>query len=119
MRIQVVSASVALLVGALGSVCGQTTNDIFARDAKQAVDAAYTKKIAQYTTDPQFTSPLVSYLPLSKTVPTPEAVLGDVAGAPDMLPYSADVAKYFRLLAASTKRMQVVSIGKSEEGRLG
>ena len=37
---------------------------------------------------PFFTSPLVDYLPASKTVPTPKAVLGDVAGAPGKLPYS-------------------------------
>ena len=89
----------------------------FDRDPKQPIDETYSAKIKQYTTDPQFGSPLVDYLPASKTVPTPEKTLGVIAGAPDMLPYSADVAKYFRLLAASTPRVQVVSIGKSEEGR--
>ena len=53
-----------------------------ARDPKQPVDDAYTAKIHKYTTQPFFTSPLVDYLPASKSVPTPEAVLGDVAGAP-------------------------------------
>ena len=48
------------------------------RDPKQPVDEAYTSKIREYTTDPTFTSPLVDYLPASKTVPTPKAVLGDV-----------------------------------------
>jgi hypothetical protein len=43
--------------------------------------------------------------------------LGNVAGAPNMLPYAEDVYKYMRLLAASTPRVQVYSIGKSEEGR--
>ena len=58
-----------------------------ARDAKQPVDDAYTAKIKKYTTQPFFTSPLVDYLPASKTVPTPEAVLGDVAGrAPESCP---------------------------------
>ncbi|HUA92398.1 MAG TPA: M14 family zinc carboxypeptidase, partial [Terracidiphilus sp.] len=64
-----------------------------------------------------FISPLVDYLPASKTVPTPEKVLGDVSGAPDMLPYAEDVYKYFRLLAASTPRVKVFTIGHSEEGR--
>ena len=56
------------------------------RDPKQPVDEAYTAKMKKYTTEPFFTSPLVNYLPASKNVPTPEAVLGDVAGAPGILP---------------------------------
>ena len=52
------------------------------RDPKQPVDEAYTAKMKKYTTEPFFTSPLVNYLPASKNVPTPQAVLGDVAGAP-------------------------------------
>src|SRR5712692_98411 len=69
-----------------------------ARDPKQDVDEAYTAKIQKYTTAPYFTSPLVNYLPASKTVPTPEVVLGDVAGAPAILPYAEDVYKYMRML---------------------
>ena len=60
----------------------------------------YTEHIKKYTTDPSFISPLVDYLPASKTVPTPAKVLGDVSGAPDMLPYAEDVYKYFRMLEA-------------------
>jgi hypothetical protein len=92
-------------------------SDDYARDPHQAIDQDYTKKIHEYTTDPSFLSPLVDSLPASKTVPTPAKVLGDVSGAPDMLPYAEDVYKYFRLLAASTPRVQVFSIGHSEEGR--
>jgi hypothetical protein len=88
-----------------------------ARDAKQPVDDAYTAKIKKYTTQPFFTSPLVDYLPASKTVPTPEAVLGDVAGAPGILPYAEDVYKYMRLLEKASPRVKVFSIGKTEEGR--
>lgn len=88
-----------------------------ARDPKQPVDAAYTEKIHKYTTEPFFTSPLVGYLPASKTVPTPQAVLGDVSGAPGILPYAEDVYKYMRLLEKATPRVKVFSIGKTEEGR--
>ena len=45
------------------------------RDAAQPVDEEYTKKIREYTTEPFFNSPLTDYLPASKTVPTPKAVL--------------------------------------------
>ena len=90
----------------------------YARDPKQAVDEEYTKKIKEYTTAPYYLSPLVDYLPASKTVPTPKAVLGDVAGAPGILPYSAEVHAYMRMLEkASPRRVKVYSIGQSEEGR--
>jgi len=88
-----------------------------ARDASQAVDEEYTKKIREYTTEPFFNSPLTDYLPASKTVPTPKAVLGDIAGAPGILPYAEEVYRYMRMLEAASPRVKVFSIGKTEEGR--
>jgi hypothetical protein len=95
----------------------QELNSTFARDPGQPINQQYTDQIRKYTTDPSFISPLVDYLPASKTVPTPAKVLGDVSGAPDMLPYAEDVYKYFRLLEASSPRVKVFTIGHSEEGR--
>ncbi len=86
-------------------------------DRAQPIDAAATAKIGQYTTAPELNSPLTDYLPASTTVPSPSAVLGDVAGAPGILPYTAEVNRYFRMLAAASPRVEVFSIGKSEEGR--
>ncbi len=103
-------ASVAV-VAALGA---QTT---FVRDPKVPIDEEYTKKIKEYTTETFFTSPLVDYLPASKTVPTPKAVLGDVAGAPGKLPYAGEVYEYMRMLEKATPRVKVFSIGRTEEGR--
>ena len=85
--------------------------------SEQPIDAGATAKIRQYTTAPEFNSPLTDYLPASTTVPSPSAVLGDVAGAPGILPYTADVNRYFRMLAAASPRVRVISIGVSEEGR--
>jgi len=87
------------------------------RDPNQPIDSAYTAKIKEYTTEPFFLSPLVNYMPASKTVPTPKAVLGDIAGAPTKLPYSKEVYEYMRLLAKSSPRVKVYSIGTTEEGR--
>jgi len=95
----------------------QELNSDLAREPKQAIDQQYTDQIRKYTTDPSFLSPLVDYLPASPTVPTPAKVLGDISGAPDMLPYAEDVYQYFRLLAASSPRVKVFTIGRSEEGR--
>ncbi|HYL10562.1 MAG TPA: M14 family zinc carboxypeptidase [Candidatus Acidoferrales bacterium] len=87
------------------------------RDPKQPVNEEYTKKIREYTTQPNFKSPLVDYLPASKTVPAPDAVLGDVAGAPNILPYSQQVYQYMRMLEKASPRVKVFSIGRTEEGR--
>jgi hypothetical protein len=87
------------------------------RDPNQPVDEEYTKKIKEYTTETFFNSPLTDYLPASKTVPTPKAVLGDIAGAAGKLPYSKEVYEYMRRLEKATPRVKVYSIGTTEEGR--
>src|SRR5205085_5041275 len=97
------------------SVAGLTPKP--GRDPNQPVDEEYTRKIREYTTEPFFLSPLVDYLPASKTVPTPKAVLGDVAGAPGKLPYSHEVYDYMRRLEKASPRVKVFSIGRTEEGR--
>jgi hypothetical protein len=100
--------------------CLQTNAQVdraYARDPKQPIDQEYTTRIRQYTTLPELNSPLTDYLPASPTVPTPAKVLGDVAGAPDILPYAEDVYRYFRMLEAASPRVRVFTIGHTEEGR--
>ncbi len=89
----------------------------YGRDAAQPIDDEYTKKIREYTTEAFFNSPLTDYLPASPNVPTPKAVLGDVAGAPGKLPYAEEVYRYMRLLEKASPRVKVISIGTTEEGR--
>ncbi|MGD8828565.1 MAG: M14 family zinc carboxypeptidase, partial [Gammaproteobacteria bacterium] len=110
------SAFVVWLASA-GALAQPVANDHFRRSTDQPVDQAYTARIRQYTTDPSLGSPLVDYLPASKSVPAPDKVLGDIAGAPNRLPYTADVNRYMRMLAAASPRVKVFDIGKSEEGR--
>src|SRR5690348_3943051 len=106
------------LAFALLSLAGPAlADDTYARDPNQPVDQAYTQKIKQYTTDPSFNSSLTDYLPHSDTVPTPMGVLGDVSGAPNVLPHSKEIYEYFRLLAVKSPRVKVFVIGKTEEGR--
>ncbi|HZS27062.1 MAG TPA: M14 family zinc carboxypeptidase [Candidatus Angelobacter sp.] len=107
----------ALILLTASSALALPGDDIPERDPKQPIDAEYSKKIMEYTTQPMFTSPLVDYLPASKTVPTPKAVLGDVAGAPGILPYSKQVYEYMRMLEKASPRVKVFSIGRTEEGR--
>src|SRR5436190_8368090 len=108
------SASALLLFAAAITINAQNG---YGRDTKKAIDDEYTKKIAEYTTEKFFNSPLTDYLPASPNVPTPKAVLGDVAGAPGKLPYAEDVYKYVRLLEKASPRVKVFSIGTTEEGR--
>ncbi len=107
-----------LLTVATGAAWGQNAINLKpGRDPKQAIDEEYTRKIREYTTQSFFNSPLTDYLPASAKVPTPKAVLGDVAGAPGKLPYSHEVYRYMRMLEQASPRVKVFSIGRTEEDR--
>ncbi len=80
-------------------------------------DEAYGKKIREYTTEPFFLTDIVDHLPSSRSVPSPEAFLGHIVGAPNVLTYSKQAADYLRLLEKTSRRVKVVSMGLSEEGR--
>ena len=83
----------------------------------QTPDPDYAAKVKQWTTRPEFMSPLVDHLPKSSTVPSPKDVLGYYIGAPKKLTYYADVLRYYRTLAEKSPRVKVINIGKTEEGR--
>src|SRR5947207_596575 len=111
------SVLVAGMLFALFATASVNAQNGYGRDTNQPIDQEYTKKIAEYTTEKFFNSPLTDYLPASPGVPTPQSVIGDVAGAPGKLPYAEDVYKYMRLLEKASPRVKVFSIGISEEGR--
>jgi len=77
----------------------------------------YSKKIHEYTTEPQFLTDLVDHLPASDAVPTPDKILGHIVGAPDILDYSKDIYRYYDELAKTTPRVKVFRVGQTEEGR--
>lgn len=83
----------------------------------QGNDQEYTAKILEFTTEPFFATPLVDHLPASETVPTPLDFLGHIAGAADVLTYPADIYRYMRAVADASPRVEVFSIGETEEGR--
>ncbi|HUQ91215.1 MAG TPA: M14 family zinc carboxypeptidase [Bryobacteraceae bacterium] len=82
-----------------------------------AQDEDFAAMVKQWTTKPEFLSPLVDHLPKSATVPTPKAVLGYHIGAPQKLTYYADILKYYRALAAASPRVKVMETGNTDEGR--
>ena len=83
----------------------------------QPMDPDYAAKVKEWTTKPEFLSPLVDHLPLSKTIPSPKEVLGHHIGEPKKLTYYADVVRYYRALAEKSPRVKIINIGKTEEGR--
>ncbi len=83
----------------------------------QEMDPEYAAQVKEWTTRPEFMSPLVDHLPKSTTVPSPKDVLGYDIGAPKKLTYYADVQRYYAALAAKSPRVKIVPIGKTEEGR--
>jgi hypothetical protein len=50
-------------------------------------------------------------------VPTPKAVLGDIAGAPGKLPYAKTFTSTCGCWERASPRVKVFSIGTTEEGR--
>src|SRR5580692_600271 len=55
----------------------------------QQMDDEFARLIKEWTTKPEFISPLVDHLPKSSTAPSPKDVLGYYAGAPKKLTYYA------------------------------
>jgi Zinc carboxypeptidase len=88
-----------------------------AQTPAQAMDPAFAAHVREWTTKPEFISPLVDHLPASAGVPSPKDVLGHDIGAPKQLTYYADVLRYYDTLAAHSPRIKVLRIGKTEEGR--
>ena len=85
--------------------------------AQQPMDPDFAKSVKEWTTKPEFISPLVDHLPKSATVPTPKDILGHHIGAPKKLTYYGDILGYYRALAAKSARVKIVDIGKTDEGR--
>jgi hypothetical protein len=83
----------------------------------QPQDEDYAKLVKQWTTKPEFMSPLVDHLPKAAGVPTTKDVLGYYAGAPKKLTRVADLGRYYRALAAASKRVKILPAGATDEGR--
>jgi hypothetical protein len=83
----------------------------------QPQDAEFAKLVKEWTTGPEFSSPLVDHLPVAPGVPSPKEVLGYHVGTPKKLTHNADLLKYYRALEAKSPRVKVMSIGSSDESR--
>ncbi len=83
----------------------------------QPQDEEFAKLVREWTTRPEFLSPLVDHLPKAAGIPSPKDVLGHHVGQPKTLTYYADLLKYYRALDAASPRVKVLTVGRSDEGR--
>ena len=84
---------------------------------RQPQDEDYARLVKEWTTKPEFMSPLVDHLPKVGGVPSPKDVLGYYVGAPKKLTRVADLGRYYRALAAGSKRVKLLPAGTTDEGR--
>jgi hypothetical protein len=87
------------------------------RDPGQAQDEDFARAVAEWTTKPEFLSPLVDHLPRVEGIPSPKDILGYHIGAPKKLTYYEDVLRFYEALAAASPRVQILPIGTTDEGR--
>ncbi len=81
------------------------------------VDEEGTALIHQFTTEPRYISPMVSFVPDDPVVPSPRDVLGYIAGAEGILTRPEDTIRYFQALADASPNVDLIQTGTSEEGR--
>jgi hypothetical protein len=84
---------------------------------KQPQDEEFARLVREWTTKPEFLSPLVDHLPKAAGVPTTKDVLGYYVGMPKKLTRVSDLNRYYRALAAASKRVKIFEAGKTDEGR--
>jgi len=89
----------------------------YAQQSKQQQDEDFARSVKEWTTKPEFISPLVDHLPKVAGIPSPKDVLGHHIGAPGKLTYHAEAVAYYRALAARSPRVKVYTIGTTDEGR--
>ena len=85
--------------------------------AQQSPDPEYARLVKEWTTKPEFMSPLVDHLPKVAGVPSPKDVLGYYVGAPKKLTHVADLLRYYRALASASTRVKILPAGQTDEGR--
>ncbi|MBP1634167.1 MAG: Zinc carboxypeptidase [Acidobacteria bacterium] len=104
-------AVVALLLCSASPRAGQ------APPAGPPRDEEFARLVREWTTRPEFLSPLVDHLPIATGIPSPKDVTGHHVGEPKTLTYYDDILRYYRALAEATPRVKVIPIGTSDEGR--
>src|SRR5512136_464338 len=69
-------------------------------------DPEFAKLVREWTTRPEFLSPLVDHLPAVPGIASPKDVLGHHVGAPRTLSYYTQILDCYRALAAGSPRVK-------------
>ena len=111
----------------VGGVLGAVALTVLAAKASAAepekkrgrdrLDLESTAKIAEYVTDPSFSTPWVDHIPENRRVPSPRDFLGYVIGTPNQLTAPEKIHDYFRELAKKSRNVELLEFGKSHGGR--
>src|SRR5262249_1641620 len=83
----------------------------------QQMDEDFARSVKEWTTRPEFISPLVDHLPKVAGVPSPKDALGYHIGTPKKLTRTSEIYNYYRELAAKSPRVKALNIGQTDEGR--
>src|SRR6266851_114583 len=108
---------VIVLAASSGILAQSTVKTAVGSSAVSPDDPDFARAVKEWTTRPEFSSPLVDHLPKVAGIPSPKDILGHHIGEPKKLTYYADILKYYRALAAASPRVKVLTIGRSTEGR--
>jgi hypothetical protein len=102
---------------AFAVLAGGMTAAALAQPPQQPQDEDFSRLVKEWTTMPEFLSPLVDHLPKAAGVPSPKDILGYYPGMPKKLTRVADLNRYYRALAAASKRVKILPAGSTDEGR--
>ncbi len=105
------------LVGLVGTTTPAQQSVLETRNPAQPQDEEFARLVKEWTTKPEFISPLVDHLPKVDGIPSPKDVLGYHIGTPGKLTYYADILKYYRALADASPRVSMMTVGKTDENR--
>jgi len=85
--------------------------------SSQKMDEDFARSVREWTTKPEFMSPLVDHLPIVPGIPTPKDILGYHIGTPNKLTRTPEIYGYYRALESKSPRVKVMSIGRTDEDR--
>jgi hypothetical protein len=112
LMVSVAGALVGLVL--TGAAVGAIDENTYAPDI---AEPGSVEAIARDTTEPQFVSPWVAYLPEAEGVPSPTDYLGRIVGAAGELTRLEQIYGYLRALADASARVHLEEIGRTEEER--
>ena len=83
----------------------------------QISDKNYVDLIKKHTTDAVFLPKSMHTFPKSANLPSPLTHFGAIIGAPGVMHHTSEIYNYYKVLAKKSKRLKMITLMNSEEGR--